>query len=63
VAYSSVREHRELEPGEMSFAQSDALFRSADMGAALGKEYEEPCQLLCYARIHPGMQYWAAFAN
>lgn len=43
---------RYLPPTEMSFAQSEALFPSADLGAAIGKEYEEQCQLLCYAP-HP----------
>ena len=43
---------RYFPPTEMSFAQSEALFPSADLGAVIGKEYEEQCQLLCYAP-HP----------
>jgi hypothetical protein len=32
----------------MSFAQSEALFPTAELGATLGAEYERQCRLLCY---------------
>lgn len=35
-------------PPEMSFANSDALFPPSALNAALGKEYEQQCHVLCY---------------
>lgn len=35
-------------PAEMSFANSDALFPSGELSAAIAEEYEGQCRLLCY---------------
>jgi len=36
-------------PEGLSFANSDALFPGEDLSAALGKEYDAQCRVLCYA--------------
>ena len=46
---------RYFPPSGMSFAESEALFPSADLGRVISKEYEEQCQLLCYA-AHPSWE-------
>jgi hypothetical protein len=46
---------RYFPPTEMSFAESEALFPSADLGPVISKEYEKRCQLLCYAP-HPSWE-------
>jgi hypothetical protein len=46
---------RYFPPTAMSFAESEALFPSADLGPVISKEYEEQCQLLCYAP-HPSWE-------
>ncbi len=46
---------RYFPPTGMSFAESEALFPSADLGPVISKEYEEQCQLLCYA-AHPSWE-------
>lgn len=35
-------------PPDMSFAKSEALFPSDDLRAALGKEFETQCRVLCF---------------
>lgn len=35
-------------PGEMRFANSDALFPPADLAAAISAEYQAQCRMLCY---------------
>jgi hypothetical protein len=37
-------------PYEMRFANSDALFPSAELAAAIKAEYDRQCKLLCYGR-------------
>jgi hypothetical protein len=36
-------------PGEMRFANSDALFPPADLAAAISAEYQAQCRMLCYS--------------
>jgi len=40
--------HSYFHPGKMSFANSDALFPPAELGATLNAEYNAQCQMLCY---------------
>jgi len=52
------REHFEksyFHPGEMRFANSDALFPPEELSAQIAAAYEEQCRLLCYAP-HPSWQ-------
>jgi len=42
-------------PEGMSFAQSGALFPSAELAKAIGDEYEAQCTLLCYGP-HPSWE-------
>ena len=37
-------------PDAMRFANSDALFPSAELAATIAAEYEEQCRMLCYGR-------------
>lgn len=37
-----------IQPDEMSFARSDALFPPEELEAAIGGEYERQCRMLCY---------------
>lgn len=32
----------------MSFANSDALFATGDLSAAIGREYKGQCEVLCF---------------
>ena len=35
-------------PDQMSFANSDALFATGDLAAAIGREYKGQCEVLCF---------------
>jgi hypothetical protein len=39
-------------PGQMSFANSDALFPNQELSSAIGSEYEGQCDILCFGS-HP----------
>jgi glycine/D-amino acid oxidase-like deaminating enzyme len=42
-------------PDQMSFANSDALFATGDLAAAIGREYEGQCEILCFDS-HPSWE-------
>ena len=48
-------------PEGMSFANSDALFPSADLAKAIGIEYEGQCKLLCYGPYPSWEEFQARF--
>lgn len=35
-------------PDQMSFANSDALFATGELASKIGREYEAPCEILCF---------------
>lgn len=39
-------------PDQMSFANSDALFATGELSSAIGREYEDQCEILCFGP-HP----------
>jgi hypothetical protein len=41
-------------PDQMSFANSDALFATGDLSAAIGREYKGTARLPVSASTHPG---------
>jgi hypothetical protein len=42
-------------PDQMSFANSDALFATGDLSAAIGREYKGQCEILCFGS-HPSWE-------
>jgi hypothetical protein len=42
-------------PDQMSFANSDAFFATGDLSAAIGREYEGQCEILCFGS-HPSWE-------
>jgi hypothetical protein len=42
-------------PDQMSFANSDALFATGDLSAAIGREYKGQCEILCFTS-HPSWE-------
>jgi hypothetical protein len=50
-------------PGEMSFANSDALFPPADLATLISAEYEKQCQMLCYGSYPPWADVLAQFVG
>jgi hypothetical protein len=39
----------------MSFANSDALFATGELSAAIGREYKGQCEILCFGP-HPSWE-------
>jgi hypothetical protein len=48
-------------PEGMRFAQSDALFPSAELAAVIGPEYESQCRMLCYGPFPSWAEVQARF--
>jgi hypothetical protein len=50
-------------PNQMSFANSDALFATGDISAAIGREYQGQCEILCFGSYPPWDMVQARFAE
>jgi hypothetical protein len=50
-------------PEDMSFARSEAVFPSGDLGDTLAREYEQQCRLLCYGPFPTWSEVRARFGE